>query len=554
MITAWTTGEAETALRTEFSARKIPIVDLVVRQYPDETIFVVSVAPAWMEEAARVGNYLDDELSSHGFNGFVTVRAAAVQTQHADRRVRGVHDERALQLVRLLQARSRTSETQPALLYVPDSAARIAQATSARHNLVFGRRGAGKTALLLEAKSRLESQGALAVWLNLQPYRWQDWSVAAATVVQSILDQIQVFYKDSLRAPQVLADASALSEIMSAALAGETIPQVRTLLPRVQRIVSRFTKTTERAIFVFLDDFYFIPRKMQVDLLDALHACVRDSDAWLKIATIRHLSRWFDPSTQMGLQIGHDSDALDLDVTLQDPAHAKQFLETVLDKYGESADIPSIWRVFSPGALDRLVLASGSVPRDYLLLASNAVSKARERPNARTVGVQDVNNTAGDAARLKLQELDEDLSPNSEWVRRTVGALDQVRAFCLDDRHWTYFRVDFRDKEKFHDLYDLLASLMDLRMIHLINPSVSDEDKAGEKAEVYMFDLSQYSAQRLKKYLHVLDFVAGHFVLKETGKRGSSFVGDTPKKLIAILRRAPVLALERLAPASQSGP
>jgi hypothetical protein len=216
-----------------------------------------------------------------------------------------------------------------------------------------------------------------------------------------------------------------------------------------------------------------------------------------------------------------------------------------LKQYAESAGVPSLGRVFSGSSLDRLLLASGSVPRDYLVLASNSISKARERTNARTVGVQDVNKSAGDAAVLKLQELDEDLSSNTEWASNTRYALEQVLEFCLDESHWTYFRVDFRDKDK-HGGYDLLASLMDLRMIHLVNPSVSDESHAGEKAEVFMLDLSQYSGERLKKYLHVLDFVGGKFVLKETGRKGEDRVGDTGKKLISILRRGPKIDLTRL--------
>lgn len=543
----WTTEEAERAIRNRFSDERVSVVDISAKQYPEETIFVVFARGEQLEQAARIGNELDRTLENHGFNGFVTVRQAADPAVGRGARVAGVHDDHAVEFIRVLQARARTSEAQPALLYVPDSAATIASATAARHHLVFGRRGAGKTALLLEAKRRLEEGGALTVWINVQPYRWSEAGVAAGAVMQAMLEIIEVHYRDAPRAPRVLSDAAALSETISGHLARNKSPDVRSLLPQVQRTLRRFTSTTGKRLFIFLDDYYFVTRPEQVELLDSLHACVRDADAWLKIATIRHLTRWFDPSKQMGLQIGHDADALDLDVTLQDPRRAKVFLERVLRNYGESVSIPTLGRIFSAEALDRLLLASGSVPRDYLVLASNAIAKARERSKARTVGVQDVNKTAGDAALVKLQELDEDLSPNTDWAIHTRAALKQVLAFCLDDTHWTYFRVDFRDKEARRTEYDFLASLMDLRMIHLLNPSVSDESRAGEKSEVYMLDLSQYSGERLKKYLHVLDFVSGYFVLKETGRKGSDRVGDTPKKLIAILRRAPVLSLSALA-------
>jgi hypothetical protein len=58
-----------------------------------------------------------------------------------------------------------------------------------------------------------------------------------------------------------------------------------------------------------------------------------------------------------------------------------------------------------------------------------------------------------------------------------------------------------------------------------------------------MLDLSQFSGQRLKKYLHVLDFVGGHIVLKKTSTTEPSKVGNTPRKLQEILRRGPELEL-----------
>jgi hypothetical protein len=328
---------------------------------------------------------------------------------------------------------------------------------------------------------------------------------------------------------------------------------VRTLIPEVQNVLKRFTDTSGRRLYVYLDDYYFVPRSDQVELLDTLHGFVRDVDAWLKIATIRHLTRWFDPSHQLGLQTGHDADTIDLDVTLQYPDRAKHFLELVLRNYANRAGISTIGRIFAPGALDRLVLASGAVPRDYLVLASEAIRRAQTRPNARLVGVQDVNKAAGDAAQVKVQELDEDITPETEWASKTRYALDQLLKFCLDDTKWTYLAVDHRERELNPEGYDLLASLMDLRMVHLLNPSVSDERRAGEKAEVYLLDLSQYSGERLKKFLSVLDLERGIFVQRETGRKSTKQVGDTPKKLIVILRRAPHLSLSRLVSGGTQG-
>ncbi len=544
-----TQAEAEGVVRNRFIEAGIDLIDLTVRRYPEETIFIVSVDAATLEPAANVGNRLDLELAGLGLNGFVTVRqTVSPGTRSVSKRVSGAHDGRATQLVQLLQSRSRATETQPSLSYVRDSAANITKATAARHHLIFGRRGAGKTALLAETKSQVESAGDLVVWLNLQPHRWSTVERAAASVFRGIADAAQTHYVGSDHAPSVATEAARLSQELERALADENVSMkyIHQTVPRMQTFIQKFCNSTGIQLFIFLDDFYFVPRTNQVDLLDLIHASVRDSNAWLKIASIRHLTRWFEPSRQAGLQIGHDADSIDLDVTLQEPTRAKAFLEQVLRAHADKAGITSITRVFSTTALDRLVLASGSVPRDYLTLAGESILLAQGRANARLVGVQDVNRAAGAASQVKLQELEEDLNPNSEWAAQTRRAFDLVNHFCLDERRWTYFRVELKDKEKHPMEYDDLASLMDLRLIHLLNPALSDEKIAGRRHEVYLLDLSQYSGDRLRKRLHVLDFDGGHLIQKETGLSGSQTVGDTPKRLISILRRGPEMALSVL--------
>jgi hypothetical protein len=92
-----------------------------------------------------------------------------------------------------------------------------------------------------------------------------------------------------------------------------------------------------------------------------------------------------------------------------------------------------------------------------------------------------------------------------------------------------------------------MQSLMDLRLIHLINASLSDERQAGHRSEVYMLDLSQFSGIRLQRNLKVLDFTKDHLILKDTGGTAAPRPGDTPKRLQSILRRGPAFDLAELA-------
>ena len=57
------------------------------------------------------------------------------------------------------------------------------------------------------------------------------------------------------------------------------------------------------------------------------------------------------------------------------PAHAKQFLEKMLSTYAEKVGIRSLSNILSAEALDRLVLASGAVQRDYLVLCADSLTR-----------------------------------------------------------------------------------------------------------------------------------------------------------------------------------
>ncbi len=529
-----------------FDAAGIEILDLSVREYPEETIFVVIVDPEEVADAAAIGNAVDEQLADAGFDGFVTVR----RSEKTERRPvkplgKGVHDPLATKLVRLIAARSRTSEAQPSLYYVRDVAANISAATAPRHHLIFGRRGAGKTALMVEARRIVTEEDHLSLWLNLQTLRHESIGRIFYTYVDRLCDVIRVHYKDRGSAPQVAVVATQLQERVSRELVDGSVSDeaARRLLPEVQRLLQRFLSSAATRLYIFLDDFYFLPRDQQPHLLDMLHGSVRDTDAWLKVASIRHLTRWFQSAPPIGLQTGHDAGILDLDVTLQEPLRAKQFLEDVLSSYARHTGLKRLSQLFSRGALDRLVLASGAVPRDYLTLGASALTRAQGRSNARLVGAQDVNQAAGDAAQAKIQELEEDLAADQGSAGTTLAALAALKKFCLEQEQSTYFRVDLRDKEANPDEYSALTSLLEVRLTHLVDPSVSDRRRAGERAEVFMLDLSQFAGARVKRSIRVLDLERGIVVTKRTGQKGSTRVGRTPRQLVTIYRSAPLLNL-----------
>lgn len=506
------------------SEKDIRPISIETKKYPGETLIVVHVRKKDISAAVELGEKCDAWLSDNNISGTVSFRVADnPPAEHGAASISSLSDERIERFVALLQSRARTSETQPSLEYVRNAMYNVSLALSSRHHLVFGRRGAGKTALLLEAKARLEEQGEIVVWANLQTY--------------SNLSVNEIFLKLCKK----------LAEALDVASDYVKYTDVARLTPVLNEELKRFYYSTGKKVFLFLDDFHHVDTKKQPILLDMFHSVFRDTQTWLKVATIKRLSRWYLAESQRGLQLGQDASAIELDLTLQDPMRAKELLEKLLLTYAKQSGLGSIQSVFSNTSLDRLMFASGAVPRDYLLLAAETLTKAQERASARQAGVQDVNLAAGAAADRKLQELKQDAA-NKNLSARAIQQLKAVSSFCLDAKKCTYFRIDFRDRDRHVDEYELIQILVDFRLLHLINSSVSDPDEAGEKSEAYTLDLSQYSAERLKKNIVALDFEAGRLVRRGLG--GKSRTAKTNRELVAILRQGPLwdLSVDRVHP------
>ena len=165
-----------------------------------------------------------------------------------------------------------------------------------------------------------------------------------------------------------------------------------------QALFGDFSQISGGDSYLFVDDLYHIRRMDQAKVVDYFHRIAKDHHLWLKIGTIRYRTRWYiqgDPPT--GVKLGDDADEIDLDLTLEKYSLAKNFLAKILRNFSDSVGVGSLDRFLSDGALDRLVLASGGVARDFLSIFRRSVDVARERGGGHRgerVGVEDVNMAA----------------------------------------------------------------------------------------------------------------------------------------------------------------
>jgi hypothetical protein len=178
-----------------------------------------------------------------------------------------------------------------------------------------------------------------------------------------------------------------------------------------QALFRRMAKLSAGDAFLFVDDLYHIRRRDQPQVLDYFHRIGKGNRLWIKVGTIRHRTLWYihgDPP--IGAKIGDDIHEIDLDLTLEKYSLARDFLGKVLDTFlGESNVQREVF--LTDGALDRLVLASGGVARDFLGILRRSILIARERgetARGSKVGVEDVNGAAGEYDSSKREELSRD--------------------------------------------------------------------------------------------------------------------------------------------------
>lgn len=270
-----------------------------------------------------------------------------------------------------------------------------------------------------------------------------------------------------------------------------------------QELFHRMAVLSGGDAYLILDDLYHIRRRDQAQVIDYFHRIAKNNHLWIKIGTIRHRSQWYingDPP--IGAKIGDDISEIDLDQTLERYSNTRTFLGKILDIFlAESGVIRDAF--LTDGALDRLVLASGGVTRDFLGILRRSILIARDRGDTARgpkVGVEDVNGAAGEYDSSKREELSRDTLDESQ---RLEDEFARIGSFVKNYSNANVFLMDksLPDKEMAP-----IEELVDLRLIHRVKTTVTVADRPGKKFEAFMLDVSQYTASRKKRELDIIEF------------------------------------------------
>lgn len=387
-----------------------------------------------------------------------------------------------------------------------------AQITAAANHVVFGRRGAGKSSLLLYALRSRDPESQPSAWIDMQLYESRTDNRIVLDLLADVLKQLETS----------LARSSGYSHVVNVIerLRREkevTDDEIRKFLPEVRTLFS--TAVAEaRNLFIFLDDFHVVDISGQPRLLGFLYSISRGNNVFLKLSAIETLTRSWDAKAHTGLQVPHDAQTIKLDYNLTMPDKAATHIEGILDAHALYCGLPSVrFLCTSVDVLSRLVWVSAGVPRDALDMFARGMTKGTTQ-GRKLVSVTNINVAASDMVSQKLRDLEADVpEPNIESDLKNT--LEQVKAFCIKTSRKNAFLIEIRNDKFYRDI----LKLIDLRLVHVINEGIT-VGEAGRKYLALILDYGFYTGVRAAQSVELFNKQTARVAYKEL-RRLPIFVG-----------------------------
>jgi hypothetical protein len=494
-----------------------------------------------------------------------------------------------VELRRLIQENSRIQKGSSIEIDYVDVTHALADAMTRQNHVVFGRRGCGKS-LLLEKVRKGVGQDIRAIYINCEDYKHHSFPNVLVEILDAVFTEIEDhlggWFGKKKRLKSLVTDlrkelaslrakedeltkkvtTRAETEKKASINAGAGVPQAQAalglsstrkesveaeyqtfddkvrelnqILPRLKKMIEQFFKLSQRVrvIFIELDDFYQLRRPIQPYVADYVHRLCKDLPLFFKVGTLRHSSSLYaDRHHQpIGAQERHDYQPINIDYTLADFTKTSAQIRKILHEYASKAGMKpgEADLLFKGEGFNRLVLASGGVPRDFLSLLLEAL--AEKPPGDERIGKDDVRGLSLSTFQHRIEELKADSEEKDHDV--LIRGIYAIRKLCLD-RKTNVFLVADKTLQEQGAIKDLLNRLVDYRIIHLVATALTHKSQPGTFT-AYMIDIGAYAnLRKLANKFREIDVTATSS--KEECRNAPVLEGST---LITFFASAPINA------------
>ncbi len=416
-----------------------------------------------------------------------------------------------------------------------------------QNHAIFGRRGCGKT-LLLHYSNKKVDELVKCIYLNCEDFKHHSFPNVLIEILDALFKEIEVHLtgwfgkkkrsraliagirrilsqltvaadkkEDQVRETKKIESGGGFGGGINGKIAGvgasvdanyhegvkseterifreqsDKMQQLNILLPRLKEQVAEFFKisTSIKSIFMQIDDLYHLKRSDQPYVVDYIHRLCKDVPLYFKIATLRHASvLYIDRDGQpIGAQERHDYQPVNIDFTLSGFKKTCDQNRKILFEFGRLAEMDSsdIEELFRGEGFERLVMAGGGVPRDFLSLFLELLS------NREVIGKDDVRILS----RSNFERRIEDLKHDSEGTEQDVlmRGIYVIKEFCLNKKV-NLFLISERMLQQKDDVKNLIYRLLDYRIIHAVGNALTHKSKEGT-FQAFSIDIGCYAHLR----------------------------------------------------------
>jgi len=419
----------------------------------------------------------------------------------------------------------------------------IERLLSKQNQVIYGRRGSGKSLLLKSLKAAAKDTVVMEVNLDdfkdisfpdsiiqvlrlvikqlntslNNSYRW--WELVKKCKAQKIIKDLKKYlnkldvrltnpdqYDESMRVKSGSKISGIASNIygVTKAIIGSEIQKesessktlridklniLRNELTEFKNLIQRASEYLNKDLFLILDDFYFIRKSDQPYFADFFHRISKNTRLYLKIASIKHrTSLYVQSDTYIGMEIGHDGQSLNLDYSLENFNALVSFMKELLYSINKKVMVDIDYeKLFSENGFRFLCLASGGVPRDFLslfLTLGNKIKNGQSTISKPLVIETSIENLPNKLEAFKTDSLDE-----KEILEHYLG---YIRTEIVEKKRWNSFLVSSSGVLNYPQINQAIKELVDLRLLHIANSNTSSAPSDGTRYSAFLIDIGLF--------------------------------------------------------------
>ncbi|MGV9003428.1 hypothetical protein [Flavobacterium sp.] len=430
-----------------------------------------------------------------------------------------------------------------------DVSGQLDRLKSEQHQVIFGRRGSGKSCMLVHFKNLKSTKDeSITSYVDIDEYKRLGYPDIIIRLLLSILENMPSakqkwrigFLKskvqkyiielrnlldqaESRKVKQEEGKSTDFAATGKGAVGQGSISRKHTFgkmsefeeskLDNLERHLSDYKKAISEELkkskfkkaFIIIDDFYLVKKDRQPDVIDYLHRLVRGTNFYLKIGTVKHRTTLVKNDGQtIGVVPGQDIEIISLDRTLEDLSSPTEYLSRILNSMGTKVGIENVVQdLFNSQSFEKLVISSGGVPRDLLNIFVGAVDIAIGNGRPTHITPTHVWKSASSLSyREKLINLRTDISSDAETVERVFRDLLN---YCIKEKKRTCFLIAQEEAQQHPDSHELILQLMDGKLIHVVEPDTSAASGRKGRFEAYTLDFSLFMEPR-KRGIEIVEF------------------------------------------------